>query len=122
MGGGDRLSRKRIPVLFNRDGLYVFISRMAGNIKGQESPHVSKYTTYERLENLSESQVWIPLESLAAASIAMHCAYPHRTVSTPLPAQPQRLLMPGAGDTTSVTDFESSGFAGSGTGQEPAKP
>ena len=41
MDGGDRLSRKRVPVLFNRAGLLVFISRMAGNIKGQESPHVS---------------------------------------------------------------------------------
>ena len=41
MDGGDRLSRKRVPVLFNRAGLVVFISRMAGNIKGQESPHVS---------------------------------------------------------------------------------
>src|SRR6478752_7941393 len=39
---------------------------------------------------MSESQVWIPLESLAAASLAMHCA-PHRTVSIHLPVQPQLL-------------------------------
>ena len=64
---------------------------MAGNIKGQESPHVSKSRHGASRKSLSESQVWIPLESLAAASLAVHCAYPHRTVSIHLPVPPQRL-------------------------------